>query len=281
MCSQHAPPCAQIGRLRVKLHDALQQKGIDLIADSTSGGTNMVPYFFDKDIVEFPLLHGELFPFVTLKEMTTSNSVHAASLGNVVAQWSASEGSAAQITLETTDGLIAQILAAVFDVAMAITIGRDFLSDTPVNVGAEIEKLMGLRLTAELDKVIAIGDGVTQPQGLINAAGTVSVTATNSTAGPYVVKDLENMVKSLPKQYRSKEPSVCWVGNDASWFRIRGIPVSSTDQRRIFGYDVENYMLYDRPFRVENDLVSSNLFFLKLGLYRMYRRLGLQIETSP
>jgi HK97 family phage major capsid protein len=263
-----------------KLETIYGKKGSDLIGDSTSGGDNIIPYFFDVDLVTFPLLNNELFPYVTIKDLTWSNSIHTASIGNPTVAWSSSEGSEASIALQTTDGLIASITANVYNVAAAITIGRDFMNDSPVAVGEEINKLFGQRYAAELDKVIAIGDGVTQPQGLENASGTVPVSATNSTAGPFLVKDVENMISALPKQYRAKEPSVCWVMPDAAWFKLRGISVSSTDQRRIFGYAYEDYTLCNRPVRISNDLPHTDIFYLKLALYRMWRRMGLQIQTS-
>ncbi|HVW37838.1 MAG TPA: phage major capsid protein [Pirellulales bacterium] len=263
------------------LSEALGCKGTDFLDDATSGGASLVPYFFDTDIVTFPLLSGELFPLVDLRELGVSNQVKTGSLANPTASWSSNEGSGASIPLQTTDGIVAGISSSVFNIVMAITVGRDFLSDSPANVGAEISTLMGRRLTHELDHVIASGDGVTQPQGLSNASGVNSVVAKNGTTGPFVVSDVENMIASLPKQYRQKnDPSVCWVANDACWFKIRGISVSGTDQRRIFGYDYEQYTLADRPFRISNDLPGNDLFFGKLNLYRMWRRQGLQIEMS-
>ncbi|HUY89074.1 MAG TPA: phage major capsid protein [Pirellulales bacterium] len=260
---------------------ALGRKGTDFIDDATSGGASLVPYFFDTDIVTFPLLSGELFPLVDLRELSASNQVKTGSLASPTANWTSNEGSGATIPLQTTDGIVAGISSSVFNIVMAITIGRDFLSDSPVHVGAEISTLMGRRLTHELDHVIAAGDGVTQPQGLANASGVNSVVAKNGTTGPFVVSDVENMIASLPKQYRQKnDPSVCWVANDSCWFKIRGISVSGTDQRRIFGYDYEQYTLADRPFRISNDLAGNDLFFGKLNLYRMWRRQGLQIEMT-
>jgi HK97 family phage major capsid protein len=260
---------------------ALGRKGTDFIDDSTSGGASLVPYFFDTDIVTFPLLSGELFPMVDLRELGASNQVKTGSLANPTSSWSSNEGSATSIPLQTTDGIVAGISASVFNIVMAITIGRDFLSDSPVNVGAEVSALMGQRLTHELDHVIANGDGVTQPQGLANASGVNTVVAKNGTTGPFVVSDVESMIASLPKQYRRKnDPSVCWLANDSCWFKMRGISVSGTDQRRIFGYDYEQYMLADRPFKISNDLPGNDLFFGKLSLYRMWRRQGLQIEMT-
>jgi HK97 family phage major capsid protein len=264
-----------------KLEAVYHRKGTDLISDSLSGGTNLVPYFYDTDIVTFPLLNGELFPFIKLTEMNTSNSVHTASIGNVTANWGASEGSGNTIPLQTTDGLVSAITLNVFDISMAITIGRYLLMDTPIKLGEEINMLMGQRLTQQLDCVIAVGNGTTQPQGLTNAAGTVAVSAVNSTAGPFTVKDVENMLAALPKQYRTQnKQAVNWVMNDASWFRLRGIPVSGTDQRRIFGYDYENYTLTDHRVGVQNDIPQNDIFLCRMDLYRMYRRMGMVIEMS-
>ncbi|HUY88802.1 MAG TPA: phage major capsid protein [Pirellulales bacterium] len=266
-----------------KLSDALQTRGTDFIADSTSGGTSLVPYFFDQDLVTFPLLSGELFPRVDVRELSTSNQVRTQSLANLTANWSGAptEGSGAAVPLQTTDGLIESLTSNACDVSLAIAIGRDLLMDTPLALGQEITVRMGARLAAELDKVIAVGDGVTQPKGLSLATGTNAVSAKNGSAGPFEVADVEDMIASLPKQYRLKnDPSVCWVMNDATWFRLRGIPVSATDQRRIFGYNYEQYQFVGRPVAISNDLPQIDMFFGKLSLYRMWRRLGLKIETS-
>lgn len=263
-----------------KLSQIFHTKGNDLINDSLSGGEYLVPYFFDVDVITFALLNGEIFPYVTVKDLTWSNSVHTGSIANPTMAWSGSEGSDASIPLETTDGLVASITANVYNVAAAITIGRDFLSDSPVSVGEELHSLFGQRYLAELDKVIAVGDGSTQPEGLTNASGTIVYTSKNGSAGPFVVSDVEGMIKTLPKQYRGQKHRCAWLMNDSTWFVLRGISVSGSDQRRIFGYDYENYTLANRPVMISADLPATFMSFFRPDLYRMYRRMGLQIQTS-
>lgn len=267
---------------RTKLYHALGRKANDFIATSTSGGDGLVPYFFDQDIVTFPLLSGELFPMVDLRELGTSNQVITPRLQNISATWNGSEGSGSAISLFTTDSLSDKLTSNVYNVAMAITVGRDLLSDSPVNIGRELTTLMGSRLTAELDKVIAIGDGSTQPKGLSQTTGVNTVSSVSGSIGPFKVTDLENMLSSLPKQYRKvNDGAIAWCGADSTWFRIRSMVTGlSGDQRRVLGYSYEAYTLLGRPFKVQNDTPAADLFLGKLDLYRMWRRLGLQIEMT-
>lgn len=46
-----------------------------LLGDSTSGGLEVVPVWFDTDIISFPLLYAELYPMVTITDVPLSNRV--------------------------------------------------------------------------------------------------------------------------------------------------------------------------------------------------------------
>ncbi|HVA46473.1 MAG TPA: phage major capsid protein [Pirellulales bacterium] len=251
-----------------------------LLADSTSGGQYAVPYFFDVDLVTFPLLYGELFPLVDLRELATSNQVKGATLANMTISAGPAEGDTPGITLATTSSLVGQLTTNIYNATGAITIGRDFLADSPVDLQADIISLYQRALLQWLDKEIANGDGTTGPLGLFNTANVLTATSKNSTAGPMTVSDIEGMVKTLPKQYRNKQENVVWVASDGLYFRIRGISVSGTDQRRIFGYDYEQYMLASHPFKIENDVAGSDLAFVNMSKYRMWRRKGMEIQVS-
>jgi HK97 family phage major capsid protein/HK97 family phage prohead protease len=257
---------------------SLHQK--TLLADSTSGGQYAVPYFFDVDLVTFPLLYGELFPLVDLRELATSNQVKGATLANMTISAGPAEGDTPGITLQTTASLVGQLTTNIFNATGAITIGRDFLADSPIDLQADIVGLYQRALLQWLDKEIATGDGTTGPLGLFNTSNVLTATSKNSTAGPLTVSDIEGMVKTLPKQYRNKQENVVWVASDGLYFRIRGISVSGTDQRRIFGYDYEQYMLASHPFKIENDVAGSDLAFVNMSKYRMWRRKGMEIQVS-
>ncbi|MGH7134617.1 MAG: phage major capsid protein [Pirellulales bacterium] len=251
-----------------------------LLADSTSGGQYAVPYFFDVDLVTFPLLYGELFPLVDLRELATSNQVKGATLANMTISAGPAEGDTPGITLQTTTSLVGQLTTNIFNATGAVTIGRDFLSDSPIDLQADIVSLYQRALLQWLDKEIATGDGTSGPLGLFNSANVLTATSKNSTAGPMTVSDIEGMVKTLPKQYRNKQENVVWVASDGLYFRIRGISVSGTDQRRIFGYDYEQYMLASHPFKIENDIAGNDLAFVNMSKYRMWRRKGMEIQVS-
>ena len=251
-----------------------------LLADSTSGGQYAVPYFFDVDLVTFPLLYGELFPLVDLRELATSNQVKGATLANMTISAGPAEGDSPGITLQTTSSLVGQLTTNIYNATGAITIGRDFLADSPVDLQADIISLYQRALLQWLDKEIATGDGTTGPLGLFNTSNVLTATSKNSTAGPMTVSDIEGMVKTLPKQYRNKQENVVWVASDGLYFRIRGISVSGTDSRRIFGYDYEQYMLASHPFKIENDVPGSDLAFVNMSKYRMWRRKGMEIQVN-
>ncbi|MGH7193432.1 MAG: phage major capsid protein, partial [Candidatus Saccharimonadales bacterium] len=161
-----------------------------LLADSTSGGQYAVPYFFDVDLVTFPLLYGELFPLVDLRELNTSNQVKGATLANLTISAGPAEGDTPGITLQTTTNLVGSLTTNIYNATGAITIGRDFLADSPVDLQADIISLYQRALLQWLDKEIATGDGTTGPLGLFNTANVLTATSKNSTAGPMTVSDI-------------------------------------------------------------------------------------------
>ena len=269
----------------VKLASALRTKGTDFIADATSGGQSMVPYWFDTEVVNYPLLAGELAPMVDLKDMPASNDARLTTMGNVTATWqgSPSEGSGAAVALQTTDGLVGLLDNSVFDLVMAISVGRNLIADSPISVGREITMRMGMKHAEQVDFVIANGNGTSQPKGLLNSTGMNTVSAANNSIGPFTTGDITNLISAVPKQYRqTNDQKVAFVFNDSTWFRLRNLQVnkSTGDQRLILGYNFKDYTLGDYQIRVNNSLPQSSVFFGKLDLYKLWRRMGLMIESS-
>ncbi len=251
-----------------------------LLDDSTSGGLYLAPITFDDAITTFPLLNGELFPFVDVKDVPRGRRIETGSLGNPTVTWGTAEGTA--ITAFTTTALAAQITSTVFPIQVAVEVGNDFLSDAAVNVGSYLEQNIGQVFLKELDGVIGTGDGTTQPQGLTVATGQIAVSSDNSTSGPPTLSDYESLYFGLPKQYRRDEWNHCFVGNDVSYRRFCGIPVGPTDERRVgkpLG-DQGNYMALNRPFRVAQSFTNSQLAYVALKKYRMWRREGLETRWT-
>lgn len=252
-----------------------------MLADSTSGGSDIVPYFFEVELVTYPLLNNEFFPLVTLKDIDGTNQIRQGTLGNMTINSGPAEGGSPSITLETTTDLVGVVTWNIFNATGAITFGRDFLTDTPTNVQQTTLDLYKEKLGEWLDDQICNGDGTTEPEGIFNTSNTKTYSFTNSTAGPMKVKDWEGMISAMPLQYRRQGgASIVWAMRDAMWWRIRGISVSDTDQRRIFGYNNEKYNFYEHGVKINESIASSNVAFANLKKYVMYRRKGLGFETS-
>lgn len=243
-----------------------------LLSDSTSGGLNVNPYFFSDNLLTFPLLNGELLPYVELIDMPRGSEVRSASLGNPTVNWGPAENTS--ITEFDTAGLVGNIDYNVEPMTFACEIGRDLLADSAVaDLGGRVLQEVGQVQLKELDYVIAVGNGTTQPQGIFNAP-IIALNTANGVGGPFVVSDIESLMFGLPKQYRTPAMRVAYISNDATYARARGVPVGPNDSRRVFGMDEGGYNVLTWPWRINQSIPDNQLAFGALSRYRMYRRQG-------
>ena len=252
-----------------------------LLSDSVSGGVEAVPFFFDSDLISFPLLTGELFPFVDLRSVPRGNSVQGASVGNPTVTWGTAEGTA--ISLFNTSSLIAEIGTTIHPVVAAIEVGRDFLADSAADVGRVLTENIGQALMAELDRIVPNGNGLSEPEGIFNASGTIAVNSDNGTSGPPTLADFETLLFAVGKQYRNPSMRCAFISNDTTYRRSRGIRVDpntpTVNQTPVLGLNAINaYSTIDWPHRIQNDIANSKAAFGALAKYRMYRRQGMQLE---
>lgn len=266
-----------VGTINNEYHESISGLEVKaLLSDSTSGGLEINPIVFDDLIVTFPLLHSEFYPYVDLRPLPRGSNVEGASVGNPTVSWGPPEGTS--IAPFDTDSLVAEINTSIYPIQGAVEMGKDLLSDSPVDVGRTIFDNIGQSLMAELDKVIVLGSGTNQPTGIFNASGIASVTPAGGAGAPIEVDDIEGLMFGVAKQYR--KPGRCsFFSNDTTYKRVRGIPVdSSSDARRIFGMSHNDYVVFDCPWRVQNDITNPYLGFGDLKSYRLYRRGGHESE---
>lgn len=247
-----------------------------LLDDTVSGGLYLSPVVFDDSVILYPILNGELFPYVDLKQVT-GRRVYVPTMQNLTVGWGTMPGTA--VTPFTTAGLVDAISSTLANVQGFMEISRDLLLDSPVNIGATVTDLFGQRLKAELDHVIAAGSGVGQPLGIANTALTI-VPSDHGTGGPPTVSDYEALMFAVPKAYRQRDWSPAFIGSDMSYRRSRSIQVGSDDQRRVFGMDEASYQLLDTPYRISVDLPNSTVIYGMLKRYRMYQRAGMEIVSE-
>lgn len=257
----------------------MEIKGI--LDDTISGGLEAAPIVFDDMVILTPLLYGELFPFVNVVNITRGRRIEGFSIGNPTFTSGVAEG--ATITPFNTSQFVLAFDTSIFVETGAMEIGLDLEEDSPADIGGIVAERYGLQAMARLDYLVAVGDGVTQMQGLVNAPSSNLINADNNVGGPPTVGDYEGLMFGIQKAFR-KEPGavIAFVGSDVSYRRARGIPVGPTDERRVFGMTEEDYMLFGLPYKVQNDIPNGTIICVNLKRYRCYRRLGfnMRVETQ-
>lgn len=254
----------------------LQRK--DLLDDSTSGGLEAVPIEFDDAVIITPLLEGELFPLVTVRNVTRRR-IEGFSIGNPTIAWAKPEGTA--MSLFTTTSFIAAFDTTIYPVTGAMEVGLDFLADAPNDIGAIIIDRYGSVFRKEMDDVIADGaDASSQPEGLFQASGTTTVNSQNGSTGSWEVTDIEALLFGVAKEYRqeSGRQRSIFLTNETTYQRWRGIEVGSTDQRRVLGMDHESYMTLGHPHKINEDVDNAEAGFFCMNRYRFYRRAGFGVR---
>ena len=251
-----------------------------LIDDSSSGGLEAAPIVFDDQVIQTPLLNGELFPLVTSIPLDRGRRVEGVATGTVTGSWGGVDDTS--ISLFDTTSYVTAFDTTIFRWEGAIRIGLDFLSDTPIDFAQHVTSQYGERLLEDLDDVIATGNGTTQPEGVTVKAGTTSVSFGGSTTiGAY-----ESLRFGVAKaEHRANlARSAVFCGSETSYQRAKAIPVGASDARRLSNTtnmpNYDDYSWMDRPYKINESLGNTKIFYAILARYRMYRRRGLTIRTS-
>jgi HK97 family phage major capsid protein len=250
-----------------------------LLDDTVSGGIEVAPAVFDEAIILFPVLYGELFPFVTVQNVARGRRVKGASMQNPTFTSGTAEGTA--ITPFNTATFVGAFDTPIFTTTGAMEIGLDFEEDSQVDLGSVIVEKYGEKALEWLDRVIAVGNGFDEPLGMFNTTGIVAVQSDNGVGGNPTVSDYEGLLFGIGKAFRSEAGAViAFVASDTTYRRSRSIPVGSNDERRVFGMTHEDYSLLNHGYKVQNDIPNSKIACANLKRYRMYRRLGLSVRME-
>jgi HK97 family phage major capsid protein len=246
----------------------------------SSAGQELVPIAFDEMVLITPLLYGELYPMVEEKPISRGSRIESAQLGRPTMSSGTAEGTA--ISFQSTTAFASGIDTSIFPCVGAFELGLDFLEDSPVAVAEEITSAYGEAHLAWLDEQIAIGDGTTEPLGLFNTSGLVTLSCANSgLGGPITMGDTEQLLFALPKAVRSALGGrTGFVSTESTYRRVRAIPRGMADQARLFGTDLVSFQLHDRPYKIHDGVGAAKLGHFNFGYYRLYRRRGMQIRVE-
>ena len=263
--------CGQIGG--VWSNEIQPARAKSILNDTTSGGSYIDPLWYDQAVITYPMLYGELLPLVDLVEVPRGVTIDSAGIGNPTVSWSTAEGTS--IPLFDTTALIQALNSSVFPVTLAMTMGRDLLSDSVVDLGRILLENIGQAAAHELDKVIAVGDGTTQPQGITNASGLTNIVNTTGVGAPMSWGIYESLYFGLTKQYRKAGMRNAFISSDGAYSNFHSIPVGPQDARRLAGQDsYASYTALGEPYRICQELPDTTIIFGAMSRYRLYRRQG-------
>lgn len=280
-----ANECKFIGLIDGKEYEGNEQlSGLHIKAildDSTSGGLEIVPIEFDSNLILTPLLHGELFPFVNVINVSRRR-IEAGIVNNPTLLWGTNEGTA--IGLFDTDSFISAFDNNIHVISGAMELGEDFLDDSPTNIGTVIGQKYGEQFKKELDNVIANGNGTSQPEGIFNKSGVATVTPAGGAGTAPQINDYEGLMFGVDYPFLQEagmppNSRAVFIGSYTSYQRARGIAVGSGDARRVFGMDEHSHNLFGFRYAINGDAGNAKIAFACLNRYRMYRRSGMEMNV--
>lgn len=252
-------------------------KANELLDDSNSGGQYAVPEFFDTNAVLVPINTGELTPYVSITEVPRGHSAVSYAMG-IPTVTAVAEGTAQ--TIFSSASYVSQFTCSFFPAQCFIEVGRDFLSDAAPQFGANLMMQMSKAFGAWADEQIIVGDGTTEPQGIMNASGTVAVSSTNGTGGPVEISDLVNLMAGVNKAHYANfdRSRARYIMTNSEYYAFRRLSTGITnDDRLLFGDDLKSYNLLNHGVSTPySGMTNSQVAFCQLGGYRWYRRQGVQ-----
>jgi HK97 family phage major capsid protein len=226
-----------------------------------------------------PVLYGELFPFVDVRTIARGRRVKGGTVTNP--EFTSGTGEGTAITPFNTASFVGAFDTAIFPAVAAIELGQDFEEDTPVDLGGQIVEQFGLKAMEWLDRVVAVGNGYDEPQGLFNATAASLLTSVYGASGPATVSDAEALMFGLAKQFRTEgNKFLAYVSNDYTYRKFRSLPVGPGDERRVYGMDHAEYKLNGYDHKIQNNIPDGYIAYANLRKYVMYRRLGMQVRVE-
>lgn len=263
-----------------KRFEGMTMQKAAILDSNTSGGSYAVPQFFDYDLILLPILGNELAPLCNIVDVPKGDAATGYTMDNFAFTSGSTEGTA--ITLATTTSYIGQHNTTFYRAAVGVEIGLNWLEDAAPNILDNIIARIQAKAAEWADEQVAFGDGTTEPQGIMNASGTIDVTLNTPTTGPYVISDVLNLLFGVSKAYRNNHPRqrAAFGMTDVTYKKLRSIATGVTgDTRLIFGEDIEGYTLFGhRASIIGTGLTNDDLFFCQAGGYRLYRRQPVRIR---
>lgn len=156
----------------------------------------------------------------------------------------------ASIAAQSTDPAFAKRTLGAFKYGQIITVARELVDDTAVDLLGYIARSAGRNVGLALGADLISGGGTTEPTGVLTTA-TAGKTGATTVGGAFDADDLIDLLFSVISPYRNS-PSAGWLVRDASLGEIRKLKDGAGrylfEPARTFG---EPDLLLGKPIRTD------------------------------
>jgi HK97 family phage major capsid protein len=251
--------------------DLLQAK--DLSGSTPSAGGVLVPEGFRQEVIRRLPEAAELAPHVRTVPVTTDTGSMPSLTTDISVTWRSAGGSE-NTAFGATDPVLGSVSWALKRADAITKLSRELVADGGPSVVQFVTDLFREAIARERDRVIAVGDGAAEPQGIAGTTlGAVAIDAAIDFGGLVAIE------QSLPRKYRRRAR---WLMSGTNLQRIYSL--ADTQGRPIFVRDmvggVPEARLLGYPVSQQDDLPDDTVWFGDLGYYLWFDRNEMGIEST-
>lgn len=241
----------------------------DLSAGTATAGGNLIPDEFVAEMIKRLPDLSELYPYVRKMPVARLTGTLPSLSTDVSATWTTTENT----DQGETNPAFGTVTWSIRKLIMYTDFSNELLEDAAVNVANEVTQLFIEKGASERDRVIAIGNGSTEPQGIFSASITQSVSI-----GSLSFAKLVQLEHTLPKKYRA---NARWVMENSLVRKCMALVDSQN--RPIFQRDPTGKnppTLLGYPISQQDDGPTTDIAFGNLSHYIMFQRAGVTVATD-
>lgn len=237
---------------------------------SDGAGGYLVPTEYRGELLRRLPELSELYPFVRTVPVITDSGDYPKLSTDVTITW----GRAENDDLTDTDPTFDHLTWTVRNMSAITYMSRELASDANPGIVQTVIDLFSEAVAAERDKMIAIGDGSTQPGGIYSASGLTAIAVDGALSYAKLVEIKYGLARRYHRNAR-------WVMSSANLQRVTGL-IDDNGQPIMRDALVagETPIILGKPFSVQDDLPDHTLFFGDLSQYMWFDRQRMIIEST-
>jgi HK97 family phage major capsid protein len=248
--------------------DELVRKALSEGSDGAGG--YLVPAEYRAELIRRLPEMSELFPHVRRVPVAGDSGEFPKLSSDVSIAWGRSESD----DITETDPAFTQLTWTVRNMSAITYLSRELVSDANPNIVETITALFTEAVASERDKMIAIGNGSSQPQGIYSASGLDSV----AVDGALSYAKLAELKFALRRKYHR---GARWVMSSTNLQRVTSL--SDDNGMPIFRDALvagESPRILGKEYSIQDDLPDSVVLFGDLSQYLWFDRERMVIEST-